>query len=113
MRVVQFRDDRVPSFFSIDEDARVLRFDSMSKILCPGALRYCEGLRCVSTHYSHITHHAMKPSPGLRIGFVSGPKELVAQINLHSQASCLHTSGLSQAIVLAFFRHLVCGGVGH
>lgn len=46
-----------PSFFSIDEDARVLRFDSFSKIL----------------------------SAGLRLGWVTGPTPLVDRIILHIQ----------------------------
>jgi DNA-binding transcriptional MocR family regulator len=47
---------RVPSYFSMDQDARVLRFDSMSKVL----------------------------SSGLRIGWVTGPAELVRRIDLHT-----------------------------
>ncbi|KAA0146863.1 hypothetical protein FNF28_07625 [Cafeteria roenbergensis] len=68
---------RTPSLLSMDEDGRVLRFDSFSKLL----------------------------SAGLRIGTVTGPKELVDALGLHAQASCLHTSGVSQALVLELFRH--------
>jgi DNA-binding transcriptional MocR family regulator len=48
------------SYFSMDKDGRVLRFDSFSKILSAGA----------------------------RIGWVSGPKELVDRIILHGMV-CL------------------------
>lgn len=62
-----------PSFLSIDTDGRVLRFDSLSKVL----------------------------SSGLRIGFATGPKALIDRITLHMQCSVLHTSGLSQAVAYA------------
>jgi len=65
-----------PSFLHLDTQARVLRFDSLSKVL----------------------------SSGMRIGFVTGPKYLIHRINLHTQASNLHPSGLSQAIALALLR---------
>ncbi|KAI9209309.1 pyridoxal phosphate-dependent transferase [Polychytrium aggregatum] len=68
---LQFNKHRIPSYFSFDSDGRVLRFDSFSKIL----------------------------SAGIRVGWVSGPKALVERIVLHGQASFLHPSGISQAVV--------------
>ena len=68
------------SFQSMDAesgDERVLRFDSLSKVLSSGA----------------------------RVGWVSGPRELVERISLHQQVSALHPSGLSQAIVAALLAH--------
>ena len=56
-------------------DGRVLRFDSFSKIL----------------------------SSGLRIGFTTGPKELIRYLELSTQASVLHASSLSQVRVPEFF----------
>lgn len=56
------------SMFSMDRQGRVLRFDSLSKVL----------------------------SSGLRLGFVTGPSSFVNQINLCSQAANLHSSGPSQ-----------------
>jgi DNA-binding transcriptional MocR family regulator len=53
---LQFKSPRVASYLSIDVDGRVLRFDSMSKIL----------------------------SSGVRIGWVTGPAELVKRIDLHT-----------------------------
>jgi kynurenine/2-aminoadipate aminotransferase len=44
-------------------------------------------------------------SSGIRIGFVTGPPPLVNRINLHSQSSNLHVSGVSQVLVQALFRH--------
>ena len=61
----------MPSFLSIDEDRRVLRFDSFSKVL----------------------------SSGIRLGFMTGPKPLVDRILLHVQVSVLHASSLSQVII--------------
>lgn len=43
---------------------------------------------------------------------MTGPPGLVSRINLNSQSTCLHTSGLSQAMVLAFFEHYVRRGAG-
>ena len=48
---------RPPSLFSLDTEGRVIRFDSFSKIL----------------------------SSGVRLGFVTGPKELIQRIVLHMQ----------------------------
>lgn len=69
---LQFNKPRLPSFLSMDTDGRVLRFDSFSKVL----------------------------SAGIRIGFVSGPKALVYRIQLHMEASVLHSSAVSQMIIL-------------
>ena len=55
----------------MDEDGRVLRFDSFSKLL----------------------------SSGIRIGWATGPSPLIERLQLHTQASNLHTCGLSQALV--------------
>lgn len=61
------------SFFSMDVDGRVMRFDSLSKVL----------------------------SAGMRIGWTTGPKDLVERINLHMQANSLHACALSQAVCAA------------
>lgn len=55
----------------MDTDARVLRFDSISKVL----------------------------SAGVRLGFATGPKPLIDRMCLHTQATQLHTSGVSQMLV--------------
>ncbi|KAG5644173.1 hypothetical protein DXG03_009014 [Asterophora parasitica] len=66
---------RPPSYFSLELEepvvGRVLRFDSLSKIL----------------------------SAGIRIGFASGPKPLLNAIDRHTSASNLQTASLTQAIV--------------
>eukprot|EP00092_Neocalanus_flemingeri_P004236 GFUD01004556.1.p1 GENE.GFUD01004556.1~~GFUD01004556.1.p1 ORF type:complete len:438 (-),score=98.23 GFUD01004556.1:51-1364(-) len=78
---------RPPSFFSLDTEGRVIRFDSFSKIL----------------------------SSGIRLGFVTGPKPLIERIVLHMQVSVLHASSLSQVITTnlleqwgqeGFFNHI-------
>ncbi|EQC42748.1 hypothetical protein SDRG_00471 [Saprolegnia diclina VS20] len=73
---------RVKSFLSMDVDGRVLRFDSFSKIL----------------------------SSGLRVGTVYGPAPLVERLNLHTQSANLHSSGLSQAVVLALLKQWGAAG---
>lgn len=72
---MQYGSYRVPSFLSLDVDGRVLRFDSFSKLV----------------------------SSGLRVGFCTGPAPLVERIELHAQASVLHGSGVSQALVAGLF----------
>ena len=79
---LQFGDGpRTPSLLSMDEDGRVLRFDSLSKLL----------------------------SSGLRVGYATGPAALVDRLELHTQATSLHTSGVSQALVLALLKHWGAG----
>ena len=54
---------------------RVLRFDSFSKVI----------------------------SAGLRVGWVTGPPSLIDRLELHTQSTLLHPSGLSQAVVAKLF----------
>eukprot|EP00445_Apocalathium_hangoei_P012666 CAMPEP_0203882598 /NCGR_PEP_ID=MMETSP0359-20131031/26793_1 /ASSEMBLY_ACC=CAM_ASM_000338 /TAXON_ID=268821 /ORGANISM="Scrippsiella Hangoei, Strain SHTV-5" /LENGTH=479 /DNA_ID=CAMNT_0050802661 /DNA_START=12 /DNA_END=1451 /DNA_ORIENTATION=+ len=65
-----------PSFLSMDVDGRVMRFDSLSKVL----------------------------SSGFRVGFATGPKPLVQRLVLHMQTAALCTSGMSQACAYALLR---------
>ncbi|KAH8074790.1 PLP-dependent transferase [Cristinia sonorae] len=71
---------RPPSYFALEleqpEVGRVLRFDSLSKIL----------------------------SSGLRIGFVSGPDPLLQAIDMHTAVSSLQTSSLTQTIAFALLN---------
>ncbi|PVD23050.1 hypothetical protein C0Q70_16312 [Pomacea canaliculata] len=68
---LQFNNPYIPSFLSMDEDGRVVRFDSFSKLLSGGA----------------------------RVGFVTGPKAVLERIGLHMQVSVMHASGLSQVCI--------------
>jgi kynurenine/2-aminoadipate aminotransferase len=70
--------ENVKSLFSMDTDGRVVRFDSLSKVV----------------------------SSGLRIGYATGPSPLIYQLELVQQASSLHTSGIAQAIVLQLLESL-------
>lgn len=72
---LQFAEERTPSLLSMDVDGRVLRFDSFSKLL----------------------------ASGIRLGWATGPAPLVERLQLHTQASNLHTCGMSQALVAAIF----------
>ncbi len=62
-----------PSFLSIDVDGRVIRTDSFSKVL----------------------------SAGLRVGLLTGPAPIISRVTLMQQASALHTSGISQALLVS------------
>ncbi|KAL3868764.1 hypothetical protein ACJMK2_041529 [Sinanodonta woodiana] len=73
---LQFSKPRIPSFLSMDEDGRVIRFDSFSKLI----------------------------SSGLRLGFVSGPKPIIERMQLHMQATVMHASGLSQITLLQILQ---------
>lgn len=68
---LHFLEEQPISFLSLDTEGRVIRFDSMSKVL----------------------------SSGLRLGWLTGPKPLVQNIELHIQSSFLHSSTLSQVIL--------------
>nr|XP_008248013.1 kynurenine/alpha-aminoadipate aminotransferase, mitochondrial isoform X1 [Oryctolagus cuniculus] len=68
---LQFNKSRAPTFLSMDVDGRVIRADSLSKVL----------------------------SSGLRVGFLTGPKPLIERVVLHTQVSSLHTSTFTQLMV--------------
>lgn len=59
-----------PSLYSMDREGRVIRFDSLSKVL----------------------------SAGMRLGFVTGPKLVVDLLEIHQQTTTMHPSGLSQVV---------------
>jgi len=65
-----------PSYLSMDTEGRVLRMESFSKIL----------------------------SSGLRLGFATGPRRLIDQLQLDMQATCMHASGLSQVLALGLLQ---------
>ncbi|OBZ66192.1 hypothetical protein A0H81_13800 [Grifola frondosa] len=71
---------RVPSYFSLElqqpEVGRVLRFDSLSKIL----------------------------SSGIRIGFACGPEPLMQVIDMHTAIASLQTPSLTQTITFALLN---------
>ncbi|KAL6762781.1 pyridoxal phosphate-dependent transferase [Haematococcus lacustris] len=60
-----------PSFLSLDQDGRVLRVDTLSKVL----------------------------GPGFRLGWVSGPPPLVDKLAVAAQGSCVGPSSLAQVVV--------------
>ncbi|EIW84421.1 PLP-dependent transferase [Coniophora puteana RWD-64-598 SS2] len=77
---------RPPSFFQLEKSmptkdgspnvGRVLRFDSFSKLI----------------------------SAGMRMGWVSGPTPILNAIDMHSGISSVHSSSLSQAMLVALFN---------
>ncbi|CAF1056717.1 unnamed protein product [Adineta steineri] len=66
----------VPSFLSMDTDGRVIRLDSMSKVL----------------------------SGGMRLGFFTAPIPLWQKLVYHQQVTSLHASSLSQMVALKLFE---------
>lgn len=70
--------EKPQSLFSMDSDGRVVRFDSLSKVV----------------------------SSGLRIGYATGPTPLIYHLEMVQQSTSLHTSGIAQAIVLSLFNTL-------
>jgi 2-aminoadipate transaminase len=69
------RDEPVPTLQSMDSGERVVRLDSFSKIF----------------------------APGLRLGYASGPAEIIGYFQLYKQGANLHTSAMDQAILAGFF----------
>ncbi|CAL8104855.1 unnamed protein product [Orchesella dallaii] len=74
---LHFLQQNPTTFLSMDVDGRVIRFDSFSKVL----------------------------SSGLRVGFATGPKDLIRSLELYLQASILHTASLSQVVVNGTLRN--------
>ena len=72
----------VRSLWSMDTEGRVIRFDSLSKVL----------------------------SSGLRLGFVTGPPAFVSAMLLSVQCGCLHSSGIAQVMAAKYLRHLGAEG---
>jgi len=64
------------SFLSLDTQCRVIRFDSLSKVL----------------------------SSGMRIGWCTAPHELAERMNFHLQTAALHASSFSQVVAYELFR---------
>jgi len=74
-QLVQLEDrDPIPTLQSMDCD-RVVRLDSFSKIF----------------------------APGLRLGYASGPAEIIGYFQLYKQGSNLHTSAMDQSLLSGFF----------
>eukprot|EP00299_Pterocystis_sp_00344_P016788 c841_g1_i1.p1 GENE.c841_g1_i1~~c841_g1_i1.p1 ORF type:complete len:439 (+),score=98.77 c841_g1_i1:115-1317(+) len=78
-------DPKTKSFLSIDRDGRVLRFDSFSKVF----------------------------SSGLRLGWVTGPPELINPIRLHQQVSTMQASTLCQVITAKLLQRWGNDGFQH
>lgn len=74
-QLVQLEDrDPLPTLQSLDRGERVVRLDSFSKIF----------------------------APGLRLGYASGPAEIIRYFQLYKQGSNLHTSAMDQTLLAGF-----------
>jgi 2-aminoadipate transaminase len=82
----------LPTLQALDHDGRVVRLDSFSKIF----------------------------APGLRLGYASGPAEVIGYFQLYKQGLNLHTSAMDQALLAGFlanhshaeFRALIRDNIG-
>lgn len=74
---VHFLDKQPTSFFSLDTDGRVIRFDSFSKIM----------------------------SAGIRVGVVTAHKNIISKFVLHMENSVLQASSLSQMFLYKLFEN--------
>ena len=75
--------DRHPTIQSMDEGDRVIRLDSFSKVFVPG----------------------------LRVGYVSGPRDLIRDIRIYKQGANLHTSSFDQSVLATAMRQLGTSGL--
>lgn len=73
---LRFAGEPVPSIKSMDTEHRVIYTGSFSKIL----------------------------APGLRVGYVSAPKEIIGKITVCKQVSDVHTNIWAQAVCTAFLK---------
>jgi DNA-binding transcriptional MocR family regulator len=77
-QMIQLEDaDPLPTLQSMDREERVVRLDSFSKIF----------------------------APGLRLGYASGPVEVIRYFQLYKQGLSLHTSAMDQALLAGFFSN--------
>ncbi|KAJ5636087.1 uncharacterized protein N7484_009400 [Penicillium longicatenatum] len=70
-------DGLIPSYLSLDVDGRVLRMDSLSKVL----------------------------SPGTRLGWVTASQQVIEKFVRQNETSSQHPSGISQVIVFKLLNH--------
>ncbi|MDZ4163569.1 MAG: PLP-dependent aminotransferase family protein [Smithellaceae bacterium] len=69
--------EHLPSLQALDGEKRVIRLDSFSKIF----------------------------APGLRLGYASGPPEIISYFQLYKQGLNLHTSAMAQALLAGFLEN--------
>jgi aromatic amino acid aminotransferase I len=71
------RNELIPSYLSLDVDGRVLRLDSLSKVLAPGS----------------------------RMGWVTASEQVIEKFVRLNESSSQHPSGFSQVIVFKLLNH--------
>ncbi|CAC5372201.1 AADAT [Mytilus coruscus] len=98
---IQFTKPYIPSLLSMDVDGRVLRFDSMSKLV---VIRVNRGYP-LNFNICYQNLHLKQDIYGMRIGVLTGPKPIVDRVNLHMQCSLMHASGLSKVFLIKLFEH--------
>jgi len=77
-QLIQLEDrEPMPTLQSLDTEGRVVRLDSFSKIF----------------------------APGLRLGYASGPAEIIGYFQLYKQGLNIHTSAMDQALLAGLFAN--------
>ena len=56
-------------------------------------------------HVLHMSSFSKMISPGLRVGYMVGPEELISSIRQYAEDSCINSSHLNQAVVFEFIRN--------
>ncbi|SCV68386.1 BQ2448_507 [Microbotryum intermedium] len=94
-----------PSYFELEaqnggQTGRVVRFDSMSKIISSGQ----SVIECKPSFSSTDTIPTSGVPTGMRLGFVSGARELLKIIDLNTANTNLQPASTTQAIVLVLLE---------
>ena len=58
-----------------------------------------------NSHVLHMSSFSKMISPGLRVGYMVGSKELISSIRQYAEDSCINSSYLNQAVVFEFIRN--------
>ena len=58
-----------------------------------------------SNHVLHMSSFSKMISPGLRVGYMVGAKEMISSIRQYAEDSCINSSYLNQAVVFEFIRN--------
>uniref|UniRef100_H2ZB94 Aminotransferase class I/classII large domain-containing protein n=2 Tax=Ciona savignyi TaxID=51511 RepID=H2ZB94_CIOSA len=80
---LQYSETPIPSYQALDVDGRVVRIDSMSKFI----------------------------TPGIRMGWISGPEEIISNTSKHMSLSCMSLSCFTEIAVVKLFDNLGIQGL--
>lgn len=86
------------------EDLLVLEDDPYALLALDGQMRLPTLQSMAPEHVLRLDSFSKILSPGLRIGYATGPEGIMRAMVLHKQASTLQSSSFTQAILLALFE---------